>query len=396
MKSKILFLGVFLALVIGLLAACGGITINDAKSLAAANKEAQSKVENFHADSDIDINMSLGMEGLESLFGSGTMTVPMKMNISLDSGRESAHGNMSTDISFMGQSEKTTAEIYCDLKNGKAYVKAEGSDEWEESEQSNDYAAMLNSISELSDDILENCEFKEEDNAYTLTMNAEVLGETIDDLGLLNDAQAAGEVDLSDLDIKSGQIVYSFDKETVLISKIDMDNIKIKASGSMEGTEYDLDMDMKGSYSFSKYGELKPADFEIPAEVTGGAGAGSDDGKKSDATDAATKADAGGGTSGDLPKATTQLTVSGASTPDDQGWYVVGQDSIPAGTYRLYHGDGKGALKLKTSSHETLGEYSIGFNDDSKELTDGTEFTLNRGDLVFITKDLAVVFDPVN
>ncbi len=56
-------------------------------------------------------------------------------------------------------------------------------------------------------------------------------------------------------------------------------------------------------------------------------------------------------------------------------------------------------MRIKSSDHElTKGDLSIGFGtaSEGKDLEDGTRVDLVSGDLIFITKDLNVVFDPVN
>ena len=390
MRSKLLCLILGLVFVLGLMTACGETSITDGKSLIEANKAAQEKVESFHMDSDIDMDMSMKMDGLEAVLGSSSIEMPMKMEIAMDAGKETAHGTTTADISVLGQSQKVDAEMYYDLKNGTVYSKTADSSTWTKSEQDMSSIDLAGNLADISDEILEKAEFSSDDDGYKLTLQAKDLGDSINEMGLLNDINSAG-VSLDKFTINEGQIIYTFNKENVNLQKVDMEDIKIDAAGTAQGSTVDLAIDMDGDYEFSKYNQLDPKDYEIPDEVTGG----SSDTATTEATEADTKATEA--PSGDLPKATTQLTVSGGSTPNNQGWYVVGQDSIPAGSYKIFHGDGQGVLKIMNADHsKTMGDWTIGYNDQSKELADGTQVDLVSGDLVFITEDLNVVFDPVN
>ena len=385
MRSKIIILIAALVFTLGTLTSCGGPSITDAKSLVAANKAAQEAVKNFHMDGDLDMEMKMKMEELQALLGTAELSMPMKMEMSMDMSKETAHGTTKTDVTTLGQTQSVDAEMYCDIKEGIVYTKTDASNTWVKSNQEINTADMVESLAGAGDELLEKAEFSSDDDSYKLTLSAEVLGESINDLGLMNDIGSAG-MEIKDLNMSEGTIVYTFDKETVLMKKVEMDDVKVTANGTMDGTSLDMDIDMDAEYEFSKYDELDPKDYEIPEDVVN-----PNSGKTTDATKA-TEAQ-----KQELPKATTQLTVSGSGTPKDQGWYVVGQDNIPAGTYKIFHGDGQGVLTIKNANQsKTMGDWTIGFNDDSKELKDGTEVTMSAGDLVFITKDLNVVFDPVN
>lgn len=272
MRSRVLILIAGLVLALGMLTSCGegnkegGATINDVQSLVAANKVAQAAVKNFHMDGDMDMNTKMKMEGLGELLGMDELSMPMDIVISMDVGRETAHGDTNTSLDFMGQSQDVAAEMYCDLKEGIVYTKTEGAEGWTKKEQDMSSIDMASTISQMGAEVLEKAEFSSDAETYKLTLSAEALGDTIQDLGILNDFSSSG-VEIKDLKLNDGSMIYSFDKETALVKTVEMRGIEMEATGSMEGYTMDVGIGMDGKYDFSKYDELSPTDHEIPDEV---------------------------------------------------------------------------------------------------------------------------------
>lgn len=275
MKKKLTMIGAAFVLVIGmagLLSACGGggsdAQITDAASLAAANQAAQEKAENYHMDMDMDMDMTIKMDGLQEALGTDSMNVPMKMTMSMDAGKEAAHANSNTSMSMMGQSMEQPAEMYIDIANGVTYTKAEGTEQWTKTETDSSMSEMMNSVTEMSADILEKAKFAETEEGYTLTLDAGDLGEAIKEMNLFNSYSAAG-MDMEEFNISEGQITYTFYKDTALIKQIDMQGLNIKAKGEMQGAAIDMQIKLTDTMDYSQYGEIDPKAYAIPAEVTG-------------------------------------------------------------------------------------------------------------------------------
>ena len=267
MKLKLFLVGSVIALTLGIFTACGGSpTIDDASSLIEANRTAQEAVSSYHMDSDMDMNIAMGMEGLESLLGSSSLNMPMDMKMSMDMGKESGHGTTSVSISMMGQKQDVNAEMYVDIKEGVAYSKLDTADAWTKNEQDASTMDMISSVSAMSDEILSKAKFESDEESYKLTLTAADLGESINDLGLMDSLGSSG-VELKDFSMTEGEIKYTFDKDKVLLRKISMDNVKVKATGSVQGTTMDMDITMKADYELGKYDELDPKDYQIPDDV---------------------------------------------------------------------------------------------------------------------------------
>lgn len=268
MKVRLTVAAALAVLIIGMLSACGDGSpqITDAKSLAAANKTAQEAVENYHMDMNMNMDVTMNLPGLEDMLGSSSIEVPTSMEMRMDSGKETAHANSSMSMTMMGQSMDQDAEMYIDITNGTAYTKAAGTDTWQKSENSIGMTDMTNSLSELGDDIMSEAVFSETEEDYTLTLDAAVLGEAIKEMDLLGSLDAAG-MGLEDFSIDGGQLTYIFDKESVLIKKIEMNDVDVKASGDISGSTADMEMPINATFDFSKYNELSAADYEIPADV---------------------------------------------------------------------------------------------------------------------------------
>ncbi len=274
MKGKLTLLTLALALLLALLTACGGANITDAKSLAAANIKAQAAVENHHMDMNMDMTMAIDTERLKEAFGTSSLEMPVLMNVAVDSGRYTAHANTNMNVTIMEQETKQQAELYLDMKNGITYAKADGVDAWKRAEETLDMSAMLNSLGRLEDSLLENAIYSESSDAYTLTLSADPMDEVIKDMDLLGSLRSAG-LDVETLTVDGGQMVYTIDKNSLLITSIAMKDIDVTASGVLGGTSVDMSIPLDAEVTFSKYGELMPEDYEIPDDVLDDASAAS-------------------------------------------------------------------------------------------------------------------------
>ena len=393
-KARPLLVLLLLILSVGLITACGKSApeITGAADLAEANKTAQAEVESYHLDGDIGLEMKLNMEGMESALGTSELSMPINMKMALDSGKESAHGDMTMDLSMLGQSTTQKAEMYIDIKNGVTYTKQEGASSWTESSQQMDLTAMAPNFESLGEDVLKQAEFSEEENDYVLKLDANVMESIITENGLLEQMDLEA-MELKDLKITGGNVVYRFDKDTALVKNILMEGVTISAGGNTSGMDFDIDMTMDTDMAFSKYNELKPEDYQIPDEVKNASGSSGGTKAASSETPGQTTETSAAETT--LPPAETQLILDGDSTPNDQGWYTVGTD-VPEGNYKLFHGDGQGVLWIKeVNVDDEARKWNIGYTAND-ELKDGTEVHLGNGEIVIITNGLQVVFDPVN
>ena len=185
----------------------------------------------------------------------------------MDSGKETAHADSNTSISMMGQSMEQPAEMYIDIANGATYTKAEGTETWTKTETDSSMTEMLNSVTEMSADILEKAKFAETEEEYTLTLDAGELGEAIKEMNLFSSYSDMG-MDMKKFNITEGQIIYTFYKDSALIKKIDMQGLNIQANGEMQGSAIDMQVKLTDTMNYSQYGEIDPKTYAIPADVT--------------------------------------------------------------------------------------------------------------------------------
>ena len=254
----------------GMLAGCGGskAQITDAVSLAEANQAAQQAAKNYHMDMDMDMEATIKMDGLKDVMGTDSLTMPMSITMSMDSGKETAHATSNTKMTMLGQSIDQNAEQYIDIKNGVTYTKAEGTNQWTKTESDASMSDMMDSMSKMSKDMLSKAEFAETEDSYTLTLDAEVMGDMIKELGLF-DSISSADMELEEFSIDSGQIVYTFDKESALLTKSEIKELDVKAKGTEQGISADMQIPVSATMEYSHYGELDPKDYEIPSDVTG-------------------------------------------------------------------------------------------------------------------------------
>lgn len=273
MKKKFTMMGAVLVLIIGmagLLSACGGgASINDASSLAEANEKAQAEVENYHMDMDMDMEMTVKMEGLEELAGSDSLTMPMKMTMKMDAGKKTAHAESTASMSMMGQSMDQDSEMYIDIENGATYAKPEGTSEWVKSDTDASMSDMTSGVAAMDKEILDKAKFAETEDAYTLTLDAAEVGDLINEEDFFGSYESSG-MEFEEFEISSGQIIYYFDKETVLLKKAEMKDLDVNAKGEMSGSAIDMKVPMSATMDYSQYNEIDPKVYEIPEDVKNG------------------------------------------------------------------------------------------------------------------------------
>ena len=267
MKKSILIM-TLLALCLLTVTACGHPKIVGVKSLVAANASAQSKVKNYHMDGTVNMDIALDSEVLEDL--PLDPKLPVNMTLAADAGTNTAHVTTEAGVSLFDQSVVLqTTEIYMDMENQVAYTKAGDSQEWEKVDDQKEQLGLkelVSGIAVVGKTVLENTAFEESDEFYTLTMPAEKAGDLITDLNLL-DSVDVGIADVRDITVEGGQIIYNVDKETLLVSSIQLKDVDVRGTGVYEDTSVDLKFPINADFQFSRYNELEEAEYAIPEEV---------------------------------------------------------------------------------------------------------------------------------
>ena len=272
MKKSMLIM-TLLVLCLLTVTACGHPKIVGVKSLVAANASAQSKVKNYHMDGTVNMDIALDSEVLEDL--PLDPKLPVNMTLAADAGTNTAHVTTEAGVSLFDQSVVLqTTEIYMDMENQVAYTKAGDSQEWEKVDDQKEQKEQLGlkelvgGIAVVGKTVLENTAFEESDEFYTLTMPAEKAGDLITDLNLI-DSVDVGIADVRDITVEGGQIIYNVDKETLLVSSIQLKDVDVRGTGVYEETSVDLKFPINADFQFSRYNELEEAEYAIPEEVKG-------------------------------------------------------------------------------------------------------------------------------
>lgn len=271
--TKVLISAACLVLCLAFFVSCGP-KVTGVKSLVAANINAQSKVDNYHMDGEVDMKITLDSSGLQSLLGPANPKLPVEMTLAADSGTETAHVITEAGTKLFGNSVTLqTVEMYMDMKNKVVYAKAGEDAEWKKSEaqeEQMDIRKLAGGLAIVGKSVLENATFGETEELYSLTMPAEKAGELVADLHLL-DRVDLGIADVRDITVEGGEIRYNVDKETLLVSSIELDDVDIRGTGTYEDVAVDLKFPVNGSFRFTRYDELVETEYAIPAEVTGAA-----------------------------------------------------------------------------------------------------------------------------
>ena len=253
----------------------------DAATLLKANQEATEGKENYKFTMDGEMSMEMDVSALgeeaASMFGGGTLKIPIKMKMDGAVADKKTHitGNMS--FSFFGMSQDTDMENYTDINNGEIYSKTSDtgwiktSDDALKEAASGNFAAISG---KLLEGIGDKAGFEKTDDKYILKLDAkdagpafsEVIGALMSESGLGSEAG----LDLSALKFESGTITYEFDPETLLINRCTYDKFTMAMPSEMfgeiaEGLSANLVMDFV--IDMTDYGKVTEAEVTVPDDV---------------------------------------------------------------------------------------------------------------------------------
>ena len=286
MKNKKLIIAIIViaCAVIGCLifvVACDGPRVTGVKSLVAANVKAQSKVDNYHMDGTVNMDIALDPEQsdlLEDILEHVNIELPVEMTVGTDAGSESAHITTDATVKLFGQSVPVkTAEVYLDIKNTVAYSRSGDSTKWKQTgdeETQLEFKDLAGGLAVVGKTVLDNATFKETEEYYSLIIPAEKAADLVAELNLLERVDL-GIADVRDITVEGGQIVYNVDKTTRLVSSVQLKNVDLRGKGVYKGVSADLLFPTNGIFRFSRYNELEDSEYAIPEEILK-AGSGKD------------------------------------------------------------------------------------------------------------------------
>ena len=278
MKNKKLIIAIIViaCAVIGCLifvVACDGPRVTGVKSLVAANVKAQSKVDNYHMDGTVNMDIALDPEQsdlLEDILEHVNIELPVEMTVDTDAGSGSAHITTDATVKLFGQSVPVkTAEVYLDIKNTVAYSRTGDSAEWKQTgdeETQLEFKELAGGLAVVGKTVLDNATFKETEEYYSLIIPAEKAADLVAELNLLERVDL-GIADVRDITVEGGQIIYNVDKTTRLVSSVELKNVDVRGKGVYKGVTADLLAPTNGTFRFSRYNELEDSEYAIPEEI---------------------------------------------------------------------------------------------------------------------------------
>ena len=258
-----------MALCLLLCTACGKPKVTGVKSLVAANVAAQAKAENYQVDGDVDMDITLDEEEVTELLQT-ELKLPVEMTLNAKIGQNTGHVTTEAGVNIMGQSVTLqNMELYMDMKNKAAYTKSGESGDWtkaEYQEEKVDFWKLAGGTAVVGKMVLENAVYTESDDHYSLTLPAEEAGGLIADLHLL-DRVDLGLADIRDITVEDGDIIYNVDKDSLLVSSIQLKDVDVRGRGTYEEHSVDLKFPLNADFQFSRYNELDAAEYTVPEEI---------------------------------------------------------------------------------------------------------------------------------
>lgn len=253
-----------------ILSTLSGCSLFDKKPKSAAELLEKYNAEdhrNFNMQMDIDMTMDMKAMGQN-------FSIPMDISYDMDLVEDNAHGNMKMKMNALGQNVDQDVEMYTCMEDDKGINYMKMNDTWMKQEVetggiTNYQTAMM------EEGMFDDAEFayNKEEKQYKVVQKLEKLvdnekyKEAMNSLGLFENA-GLDESTLDELMKKMGEGTYTyiFDEDLNLLSA-DLDELKFDTSIKQSGITIDMTIDMKLNSSFSKFGEIKPEDVEIPDDV---------------------------------------------------------------------------------------------------------------------------------
>ena len=381
---------------LALLSGCSLFGPKSAEDVIEKYSKVQEKIENFNMKGTIDMTETLTTDNAEvqAALGTNKIEIPIEMDLDMDAGKETAHGDVDVKMSYSGESYNTEIEMYVDAKDGYTYSKQEGSD-WVK-QSTNNSLLDISSTNSVDPSAWKDFDFEKIDGGYVLSASMDKLKNS----NMFDSFSGyLGDTTVSDFEIQNdGKIIYTFDKNCNLV-RIETKDVLITGSQDMgEGLgSLTCDMEMNFKFDLSKFNELEPSDYEIPSKVIKRA---VDASSGTNPLEQPTGGDENvNPTTPSEPEPTTEpksnkkgsVTLNGADAQGQNNKYcfTVGQD-IPAGTYKLYKVSGSGIFSVTDAkTFDQNYSFSIGYGlpDDT---ADGAEVILDTGDEIYITDQLVV------
>lgn len=391
---RMICLAACLTLSLVILSGCSIFGPNSAKDVMEKYYSGADKIESYHLEGtmDMDVSMKIDSKDVTEMLGTDTIDMPVNMDLSMDVGKPSAHGDIAMDMSILGEKESTSVEMYYDIEKGYTYTKEDGSDTWYK--QKTDKAFTDMAAIEIFDEDTDwdKFEFEKLKEGYKVSVNVKDL-----DSDFFSDIMTTylEDVDFDEFEFgDEGKLVYEFDKSCRPV-KSKIEDLLLTSSMNMDAAgDMSCDVVMNADFDMSKYNEVDEDDYEIPSKVKKDAIKGSSSGvvdpiEPVDPTEPVVDPTEpiGGGTG-----TGTILNGKDANT-DTKHCFTVGSD-IKAGTYKVYRTATSGSGVMTITDAENYGTnytLNMGYGLDTDD-PDGTEVVLDNGDQLYITQDLILEF----
>ena len=222
------------------------------EDLLERSAEAQKDLESCHIDGKMNMDINLNSPNGVS------MSMPYGIEISMDTGKKSAHAVSNVKGTVLGVSQTNKVETYYDIENGKAYSKQDGSTAWIESNEKIPIDSLIDT-GDVGKSFPEGAELKAEDDKYVIKVDAKDLKEFDSYIGMDDSVGSLGEIK-----VEGGDVEYEFDASTYYLIKVTIDDLK------MSGNNSDVNYDATVNYDIdiSEHNEVSEDKYTIPKDVT--------------------------------------------------------------------------------------------------------------------------------
>ncbi len=271
MKKKLLALSLAAAMCFSATGCAVNLSVGGPKTASDVIEKYAEKMEeevNYHADMDMEFEIGAKGDGM-------SIELPILMSMSVDVLDENLHGDMTMEMSFMGQEMKEKSEIYVESgkRSTKTYSYSDSDGYWTVTEEDRG-ADIASGFSDMDSKAFENAELEVDKKAgtYTITQTFGDFAETAELYEKLEDVYGdmASMMSMDPDDFldewEDAEVIYVFDKDFYLTS-VEITGCEFSDTIKEDGVSLDVTVSLSLSYEFSDFGKITESDVEVPDDV---------------------------------------------------------------------------------------------------------------------------------
>lgn len=258
--SKRIFAVVIAAVaMISVLAGCSGGQLSASQVVEKSQEKA---ADNYRMEATLDLKLSVAAGEGED--GAVSVDIPISLFYEAETDGELSHGEVTAEVSMVGQSQKTTSEFYTD---GKDHFSTDDGSCWVRRDVNN-----IDFLGRISPESFSDAEVSYDKEAGTYTVNSS-LGNLLKDKNFRKAVEKSlDEVEDLDIDeaidnLEGGEVIMKFDSKTFNLFHCEIIDVRFAIEVEDAGVLVQAEVSLDAEIDFSDFGEIDEDDVSVPKTV---------------------------------------------------------------------------------------------------------------------------------